>query len=83
MGLNFVNGDNKCCKNFTVAADGKVNPNDLNVATKTKIDDSATAVARKISLGADSGTVSSQSFKRWRCSFQCKKVLLVTSYLRR
>ena len=53
-GLNFVNGDNTVS---TVAADGKVSY-DLNAATKTKIDDSATAVARNISLGADSGTSS-------------------------
>ena len=45
-GLNFVNGDNTVA---TVAADGKVSY-DLNAATKTKIDESATAVARNISL---------------------------------
>ena len=67
-GLNFVNGDNTVA---TVAADGKVSY-DLNVATKTKIDDSATAVARNISLGADSGTASSQSLKDGDVAFNVK-----------
>ena len=64
-GLNFVNGDNTIA---TVAADGKVSY-DLNAATKTKIDDSATAVTRNISLGADSGTGSSQSLSNGNVSF--------------
>ena len=67
-GLNFVNGDNTVA---TVAADGKVSY-DLNTATKTKIDDSATAVARNISLGADSGTASSQSLKDGNVAFNVK-----------
>ena len=67
-GLNFVNGDNTIA---TVAADGKVSY-DLNAATKTKIDDSATAVARNISLGADSGTASSQSLKDGDVAFNVK-----------
>ena len=67
-GLNFVNGDNTVA---TVAADGKVSY-DLNAATKTKIDDSATAVARNISLGADSGTSSSQSLKDGDVAFNVK-----------
>ena len=67
-GLNFVNGDNTVA---TVAADGKVSY-DLKVATKTKIDDSATAVARNISLGADSGTASSQSLKDGDVAFNVK-----------
>ena len=67
-GLNFVNGDNTIA---TVAADGKVSY-DLNAATKTKIDDSATAVARNISLGADSGTASSQSLKDGNVAFNVK-----------
>ena len=67
-GLNFVNGDNTVS---TVAADGKVSY-DLNAATKTKIDDSATAVARNISLGADSGTSSSQSLKDGDVAFNVK-----------
>ena len=67
-GLNFVNGDNTVA---TVAADGKVSY-DLNTATKTKINDSATAVARNISLGADSGTASSQSLKDGNVAFNVK-----------
>ena len=67
-GLNFVNGDNTVA---TVAADGKVSY-DLNAATKTKIDDSATAVARNISLGADSGTASSQSLNDGDVAFNVK-----------
>ena len=67
-GLNFVNGDNTVA---TVATDGKVSY-DLNTATKTKIDDSATAVARNISLGADSGTTSSQSLKDGDVAFNVK-----------
>ena len=67
-GLNFVNGDNTVA---TVAADGKVSY-DLNAATKTKINDSATAVARNISLGADSGTASSQSLKDGNVAFNVK-----------
>ena len=67
-GLNFVNGDNTVA---TVAGDGKVSY-DLNAATKTKIDDSATAVARNISLGADSGTASSQSLKDGDVAFNVK-----------
>ena len=67
-GLNFVNGDNTVA---TVAADGKVSY-DLNTATKTKIDDNATAVARNISLGADSGTASSQFLKDGDVAFNVK-----------
>ena len=67
-GLNFVNGDNTVA---TVAADGKVSY-DLNAATKTKVDESATAVARNISLGADSGTASSQSLKDGDVAFNVK-----------
>ena len=67
-GFNFVNGDNTVA---TVAVDGKVSY-DLNVDTKTKIDDSATAVARNISLGADSGTASSQSLKDGDVAFNVK-----------
>ena len=67
-GLNFVNGDNTVA---TVAADGKVSY-DLNAAIKTKIDNSATAVARNISFGADSGTASSQSLKDGNVAFNVK-----------
>ena len=67
-GLNFVNGDNTVA---TVAADGKVSY-DLNASTKIKIDDSAAAVARNISLGADNGTASSQSLKDGDVAFNVK-----------
>ena len=67
-GLNFINGDTTVA---TVAADGKVSY-DINTATKTKINDAATAVARNISLGADSGTASSQSLKDGDVAFNVK-----------
>ena len=67
-GLNFINGDTTVA---TVAADGKVSY-DINTATKTKINDAATAVARNISLGADSGTTSSQSLKDGDVAFNVK-----------
>ena len=58
-GLDFVDGT---MTKATVDNDGKVTF-DINDDTKTKINDSAAAVNRKVSLGADSGTVSSQSLK--------------------
>ena len=67
-GLNFINGDTTVA---SVAADGKVSY-DINTATKTKINDAATAVARNISLGADSGTASSQSLKDGDVAFNVK-----------
>ena len=67
-GLDFVDGTSTVA---TVDNDGKVSF-DLNTATKTKIDDSATAVARNISLGADSGTASSQSLKDGDVAFNVK-----------
>ena len=67
-GLNFINGDTTVA---TVAADGKVSY-DINTATKTKINDAATAVARNISLGADRGTASSQSLKDGDVAFNVK-----------
>ena len=67
-GLNFINGDTTVA---TVAADGKVSY-DINTATKTKINDAATAVARNISLGADSGIASSQSLKDGDVAFNVK-----------
>ena len=67
-GLNFINGDTTVA---TVAADGKVSY-DINTATKTKINDAATAVTRNISLGADSGTASSQSLKDGDIAFNVK-----------
>ena len=54
-----------------LAADGKVSY-DINTATKTKINDAATAVARNISLGADSGIASSQSLKDGDVAFNVK-----------
>ena len=44
----------------------------LDTDTKTKVDNSSTAVARSISLGADSGTVSSQSLKDGDVAFNVK-----------
>ena len=67
-GLNFINGDTTVA---TVAADGKVTF-DINDDTKTKINDSAAAVSRKVSLGADSGTPSSQSLKDGDVAFNVK-----------
>ena len=58
-GLDFVDGT---MTKATVDNDGKVTL-DINDDTKTKINDSAAAVSRKVSLGADSGTPSSQSLK--------------------
>ena len=40
--------------------------------TKTKVDNSSNAVARNISLGADSGTASSQSLKDGDVAFNVK-----------
>ncbi|MEZ7532923.1 hypothetical protein, partial [Veillonella atypica] len=67
-GLDFVDGTSTVA---TIDNDGKVSF-DLNTATKTKIDDSATAVARNISLGADRGTASSQSLKDGDVAFNVK-----------
>ena len=55
----------------TVDNDGKVTF-DINDDTKAKINDSAAAVNRKVSLGADSGTVSSQSLKDGDVAFNVK-----------
>ena len=55
----------------TVDSDGKVTF-DINDDTKTKINDSAAAVNRKVSLGADSGTPSSQSLKDGDVAFNVK-----------
>ena len=67
-GLDFVDGT---MTKATVDNDGKVTF-DINDDTKTKINDSATAVNRKVSLGADSGTVSSQSLKNGDVAFNVK-----------
>ena len=44
----------------------------LDATTKTKVDNASTAVARNISLGADSGTASSQSLKDGDVAFNVK-----------
>ena len=67
-GLNFVNGTGT---EATVGTDGTVSFG-LDTATKTAIDNAQTAVNRTISLGADSGTVSSQSLKDGNVSFNVK-----------
>ena len=67
-GLDFVDGT---MTKATVDNDGKVTF-DINDDTKTKINDSAAAVSRKVSLGADSGTVSSQSLKDGDVVFNVK-----------
>ena len=67
-GLDFVDGT---MTKATVDNGGKVTF-DINDDTKTKINDSAAAVNRKVSLGADSGTPSSQSLKDGDVAFNVK-----------
>ena len=67
-GLDFVDGT---MTKATVDNDGKVTF-DINDDTKTKINDAAAAVSRKVSLGADSGTTSSQSLKDGNVAFNVK-----------
>ena len=67
-GLNFSNGTSTVA---TVGNNGQVTY-DLNAATKKSIDDSETAVKRTISLGADSGTRSSQSLNNNNVEFNVK-----------
>ena len=67
-GLDFVDGT---MTKATVDNDGKVTF-DINDDTKTKINDAAEAVSRKVSLGADSGTTSSQSLKDGDVAFNVK-----------
>ena len=67
-GLDFVDGT---MTKATVDNDGKVTF-DINNDTKTKINDAAAAVSRKVSLGADSGTTSSQSLKDGDVAFNVK-----------
>ena len=67
-GLDFVDGT---MTKATVDNDGKVTF-DINDDTKTKINDSVAAVNRKVSLGADSGTKSSQSLKDGDVAFNVK-----------
>ena len=67
-GLNFSNGTSTVA---TVGTNGQVTY-DLNAATKKSIADSETAVKRTISLGADSGTLSSQSLNNNNVEFNVK-----------
>ena len=67
-GLNFSNGTSTVA---TVGTNGQVTY-DLNAATKKSIDDSEAAVKRTISLGADSGTRSSQSLNNNNVEFNVK-----------
>ena len=67
-GLDFVDGT---MTKATVDNDGKVTF-DINDDTKTKINDAAAAVSRKVSLGADRGTTSSQSLKDGDVAFNVK-----------
>ncbi|MEZ7555346.1 ESPR-type extended signal peptide-containing protein [Veillonella atypica] len=74
-GLNFVDGGSTV---VTVDNDGKVSF-DLNTATKTQINTNTTdiatntaALARNISLGADTGTASSQSLSTADVAFNVK-----------
>ena len=67
-GLDFVDGT---MTKATVDNDGKVTF-DINDDTKTKINDASAAVSRKVSLGADSGTTSSQSLKDGDVAFNVK-----------
>ena len=67
-GLNFTNGTSTVA---TVGTNGQVTY-DLNAATKKSITDSEAAVKRTISLGADSGTRSSQSLNNNNVAFDVK-----------
>ena len=67
-GLNFTNGTSTVA---TVGTNGQITY-DLNAATKKSITDSETAVKRTISLGADSGTRSSQSLNNSNVDFNVK-----------
>ena len=67
-GLNFTNGTSTV---VTVGTNGQVTY-DLNTATKKSINDSEAAVKRTISLGADSGTRSSQSLNNNNVDFNVK-----------
>ena len=64
-GLDFVDGTSTSA---SINTDGKVSF-DLNSATKTKIDTTATAVGRNITLAAEAGTPSSQSLTNGNVSF--------------
>lgn len=64
-GLDFVDGTSTSA---SINTDGKVSF-DLNSATKTKIDTTATAVGRSITLAAEAGTPSSQSLTNGNVAF--------------
>ena len=67
-GLNFTNGNTTTA---TVGANGQVSF-DLNTATKQLIADSATAVARTVSLGGDTGTTTAKSLSSGNVNFGIK-----------
>ena len=67
-GLNFTNGTTTTA---TVGANGQVTF-DLNTATQKSITDSATAVARTISLGGDTGTTTAKSLTSGNVNFGVK-----------
>ena len=67
-GLNFTNGTTTTA---TVGANGQVSF-DLNTATQKSITDSATAVARTISLGGDTGTTTAKSLSSSNVNFGIK-----------
>ena len=67
-GLNFTNGTTTTA---TVGANGQVTF-DLNTATQKSITDSATAVARTISLGGDTGTTTAKSLTSSNVNFGVK-----------
>ena len=56
----------------TATVNGQTVTVGLDTDTKTKVDNSSVAVARNISLGADSGTASSQSLKDGDVAFNVK-----------
>ena len=67
-GLNFTNGTTTTA---TVGTNGQVSF-DLNTATQKSITDSATAVARTISLGGDTGTTTAKSLTSSNVNFGVK-----------
>ena len=67
-GLNFTNGTTTTA---TVGTNGQVSF-DLNTTTQKSITDSATAVARTISLGGDTGTTTAKSLSSDNVNFGIK-----------
>ena len=67
-GLNFTNGSTTTA---TVGTNGQVSF-DLNTTTQKSITDSATAVARTISLGGDTGTTTAKSLSSDNVNFGIK-----------